>query len=183
MAEERWLNRTVWGMAFTSFLSDLGHEAQSTLLPSFMAALGLPPPALGAEWAHGVPVCRAAGGEGRAAGRCGLAVLVPQVAAAVIYGPRRLTPIPGHGALCRPCARRAWPGDGKLAGHKEIAAKGGKGMNAWLVNAAQPPKRLAPPVLGGHTQTPGARNSAAARSPGPPNTRPPTPPRPPVPYP
>lgn len=46
--ESRWLNRTVWGMAFTSFLSDLGHEAQSTLLPSFMASLGLPPAALGA---------------------------------------------------------------------------------------------------------------------------------------
>ena len=44
----RWLNRTVWGMAITSFLSDLGHEAQSTLLPGFMAALGLPPLALGA---------------------------------------------------------------------------------------------------------------------------------------
>jgi len=43
-----WLNRTVWGMAITSFLSDLGHEAQSTLLPGFMAALGLPPIALGA---------------------------------------------------------------------------------------------------------------------------------------
>jgi MFS family permease len=43
-----WLNRTVWGMAITSFLSDLGHEAQSTLLPGFMAALGLPPVALGA---------------------------------------------------------------------------------------------------------------------------------------
>lgn len=43
-----WLNRTVWGMAATSFLSDLGHEAQSALLPSFMAALGLPPAALGA---------------------------------------------------------------------------------------------------------------------------------------
>lgn len=43
-----WLNRTVWGMAATSFLSDLGHEAQSTLLPGFMAALGLPPAALGA---------------------------------------------------------------------------------------------------------------------------------------
>ena len=42
-----WLNRTVWGMAVTSFLSDLGHEAQSTLLPGFMAALGLPPAALG----------------------------------------------------------------------------------------------------------------------------------------
>src|ERR1035441_9815797 len=35
-------------MAITSFLSDLGHEAQSTLLPGFMAALGLPPMALGA---------------------------------------------------------------------------------------------------------------------------------------
>ena len=43
-----WLNTTVWGMAITSFLSDLGHEAQSTLLPGFMAALGLPPLALGA---------------------------------------------------------------------------------------------------------------------------------------
>lgn len=47
-AQPRWLNRTVWGMALTSFLSDLGHEAQSTLLPGFMAALGLPPLALGA---------------------------------------------------------------------------------------------------------------------------------------
>jgi MFS family permease len=45
---ERWLNRTVWGMALTSFFSDLGHEAQSTLLPSFLAALGCPPLALGA---------------------------------------------------------------------------------------------------------------------------------------
>lgn len=43
-----WLNRTVWGMAGTSFLSDLGHEAMSTLLPAFLAALGLPPAALGA---------------------------------------------------------------------------------------------------------------------------------------
>ncbi len=42
-----WLNRTVWGMAATSFLSDLGHEAQSTILPTFMAALGLPPASLG----------------------------------------------------------------------------------------------------------------------------------------
>ena len=46
-ASAPWLNRTVWGMAATSFLSDLGHEAQSTLLPGFMAALGLPPLALG----------------------------------------------------------------------------------------------------------------------------------------
>jgi MFS family permease len=35
-------------MAGTSFLSDMGHEAQSTILPTFMAALGLPPAALGA---------------------------------------------------------------------------------------------------------------------------------------
>ncbi|HTL97525.1 MAG TPA: hypothetical protein VL181_01850, partial [Holophagaceae bacterium] len=48
MAEGRWLNRAVWGMAWTSFLSDLGHEAMSALLPSFLAALGLPPAALGA---------------------------------------------------------------------------------------------------------------------------------------
>lgn len=45
---QRWLNGTVWGMALTSFFSDLGHEAQSTLLPSFLAALGCPPLALGA---------------------------------------------------------------------------------------------------------------------------------------
>jgi MFS family permease len=46
--QPHWLGRTVWGMAFTSLLSDLGHEAQSTILPTFMAALGLPPAALGA---------------------------------------------------------------------------------------------------------------------------------------
>jgi MFS family permease len=46
--QDHWLNRTVWGMAWTSFFSDLGHEAQSTLLPSFLAALGCPPLALGA---------------------------------------------------------------------------------------------------------------------------------------
>lgn len=43
-----WLNRTVSGMALTSFFSDLGHEAQSTLLPGFLAVLGCPPLALGA---------------------------------------------------------------------------------------------------------------------------------------
>jgi MFS family permease len=47
-ATPSWLNRTIWGMTGTSFLSDLGHEAQSTLLPTFMAGLGLPPAALGA---------------------------------------------------------------------------------------------------------------------------------------
>ncbi len=48
LPKAKWLNRTVWGMALTSFFSDLGHEAQSTLLPSFLAALGCPPLALGA---------------------------------------------------------------------------------------------------------------------------------------
>ncbi|HXC15968.1 MAG TPA: MFS transporter [Holophagaceae bacterium] len=48
MEQGRWLNRAVWGMAWTSFLSDLGHEAMSALLPSFLAVLGLPPAALGA---------------------------------------------------------------------------------------------------------------------------------------
>ena len=51
MADSRnggWLSRTVWGMAWTSFLSDLGHEAMSALLPAFLAGLGLPPAALGA---------------------------------------------------------------------------------------------------------------------------------------
>lgn len=43
-----WWNRTVGGLAATSLLSDLGHEAQSTLLPAFLAALGAPPLALGA---------------------------------------------------------------------------------------------------------------------------------------
>lgn len=43
-----WFNRTVGGLAATSLLSDLGHEAQSTLLPAFLAALGAPPLALGA---------------------------------------------------------------------------------------------------------------------------------------
>jgi len=48
LPKAKWLNRTVWGMALTSFFSDLGHEAQSTLLPSFLSALGCPPLALGA---------------------------------------------------------------------------------------------------------------------------------------
>jgi MFS family permease len=48
MRRDAWLNRTVWGLAITSFLSDLGHEGMSALLPGFLAALGLPPLALGA---------------------------------------------------------------------------------------------------------------------------------------
>jgi len=42
-----WLNRNVAGMGATSFLSDASHEAATTVLPSFLAALGLPPIALG----------------------------------------------------------------------------------------------------------------------------------------
>jgi len=45
---ERWLNRNVAGMALTSFLSDFGHEMATVVLPAFLAALGIPPIALGA---------------------------------------------------------------------------------------------------------------------------------------
>jgi MFS family permease len=44
----RWLNRNVWALAVTSFLSDLGHETATAALPSFLAALGAPPVTLGA---------------------------------------------------------------------------------------------------------------------------------------
>ena len=45
---ERWLNRNVLGMTATSFLSDLGHETATSILPAFLAMLGAPPAALGA---------------------------------------------------------------------------------------------------------------------------------------
>jgi MFS family permease len=45
---DRWLNRNVVGMTATSFLSDLGHEMATSVLPSFLAMLGAPPAALGA---------------------------------------------------------------------------------------------------------------------------------------
>lgn len=44
----RWLNRNVVGMTATSFLSDLGHEMATSILPAFLAVLGAPPAALGA---------------------------------------------------------------------------------------------------------------------------------------
>ena len=47
MKDQRWLNRTVFGAGITSFLSDLGHEAVTVLLPSFLIALGAPVYALG----------------------------------------------------------------------------------------------------------------------------------------
>jgi MFS family permease len=47
-AGDRWLNRNVVGMTATSFLSDLGHEMATSILPAFLAMLGAPPAALGA---------------------------------------------------------------------------------------------------------------------------------------
>lgn len=43
-----WLNRTVLGMGFVSLLSDIGHEMITTLLPGFLAVLGVSAAALGA---------------------------------------------------------------------------------------------------------------------------------------
>jgi MFS family permease len=43
-----WLNRNVASMGVTSFLSDLGHETATAILPAFMASLGLGPFVLGA---------------------------------------------------------------------------------------------------------------------------------------
>ena len=45
--EPVWLNRNVVGMGITSLLSDIGHEMITTLLPGFLAALGLPAAVLG----------------------------------------------------------------------------------------------------------------------------------------
>ncbi|MEM4359225.1 MAG: MFS transporter [Candidatus Bilamarchaeaceae archaeon] len=45
--EKNWLNPTVWATSITSFLSDVGHEIITTLLPSFLASLGAPAYALG----------------------------------------------------------------------------------------------------------------------------------------
>jgi MFS family permease len=47
MKKEGWLNRTVFGAGIASFFSDLGHEAVTVLLPSFLIALGAPVYALG----------------------------------------------------------------------------------------------------------------------------------------
>jgi len=47
MKKNRWLNRTVFGAGIASFFSDLGHEAVTVLLPSFLIALGAPVYALG----------------------------------------------------------------------------------------------------------------------------------------
>lgn len=42
-----WINRDVLGLALNRFLSDLGHEAGTAILPLFLAAIGAPPFALG----------------------------------------------------------------------------------------------------------------------------------------
>ena len=44
----KWLNRNVWALSVTSFLSDLGHETATAALPSFLAAIGASPATLGA---------------------------------------------------------------------------------------------------------------------------------------
>ncbi len=44
---ESWLNRNVVGLAVNRFLSDFGHEAGTSVLPLFLAAIGAPPAALG----------------------------------------------------------------------------------------------------------------------------------------
>ena len=42
-----WLNRNVVAMGATSLLSDASHEATTSVVPGFLAVLGLPPVALG----------------------------------------------------------------------------------------------------------------------------------------
>ena len=44
---EAWLNRNVIGLAVNRFLSDFGHEAGTSVLPLFLAAIGAPAIALG----------------------------------------------------------------------------------------------------------------------------------------
>jgi MFS family permease len=46
-AEAAWLNGNVIGMGLTSLLSDVGHEMITTLLPGFLAVLGVSAAALG----------------------------------------------------------------------------------------------------------------------------------------
>jgi len=43
-----WLNRNIFGMSLTSFLSDAGHEMATAVLPAFLAIIGAPAAALGA---------------------------------------------------------------------------------------------------------------------------------------
>jgi MFS family permease len=43
----RWINRNVVGLGVNRFLSDLGHEAGTAILPLFLASIGAPASALG----------------------------------------------------------------------------------------------------------------------------------------
>ena len=43
----RWLNRNIFGMALSSFLSDAGHEMATAILPLFLISIGAPASALG----------------------------------------------------------------------------------------------------------------------------------------
>jgi MFS family permease len=45
--QKSWITRDVIGLALNRFLSDLGHEAGTSILPAFLALLGAPPFALG----------------------------------------------------------------------------------------------------------------------------------------
>ena len=40
MAKNKWLNRNIWAMGWTSFFSDFGHEMATAILPSFVIFLG-----------------------------------------------------------------------------------------------------------------------------------------------
>ena len=46
--KSRWLNRTVLGIALASLLSDSSHEIATTLLPTFLATMGVAAAWLGA---------------------------------------------------------------------------------------------------------------------------------------
>lgn len=42
-----WLNRSILGMALSSFFSDAGHEMATAILPLFLISIGAPASALG----------------------------------------------------------------------------------------------------------------------------------------
>lgn len=47
MSNNRWLNKNIFAMGMTSFLSDLSHETATALLPTLIIAIGAPASALG----------------------------------------------------------------------------------------------------------------------------------------
>jgi MFS family permease len=48
VAQTKWLNRNMIGMALASFFSDAGHEAATAILPLFLISIGAPAADLGA---------------------------------------------------------------------------------------------------------------------------------------